>query len=338
MQGFPSRAGDSGPFSTRETLGLMRAELTRAARYGYPVTLLLIEVDRLGSLHDLYGVESERRALEAAVLELRASVRASDSLACERDRRIVVLLPHAPAHAVSAVAVRLLEACRALELRGGDRSLRPTLSIGAASVSAGGQADFDAFVASAEQALAFAIRSGGDRFVLHQPAEATIEELRRELEREETRLRGAQARAAGDGEAAPALATDDGQPAPALATRIHALFRALGGHSAALGDLEREVLEAAGEGLEAPRERDPALVARQIASLERRIRRLKALLDATEAELVALARKKGVDPGIASIFRTVQGLRPDQEDFARRQEMLTLIFEANLELRRGDPA
>jgi diguanylate cyclase (GGDEF)-like protein len=327
MQGFPSRAGDSGPFSTRETLGLMRAELTRAVRYGYPVTVLVIEVDRLGSLHDLYGIESERRALEAAVDELRASVRASDSLACEHDRRILVLLPHVPAGVVSAVALRLLRACRALELRGGERVLRTTLSIGAASLAAGAQPDFESFVASAEQALAFALRSGGDRFVLHQPAEVTIDELRRELEREEALLRSP-----------PESAAADGAPGTTLATRIHALFRALGGHSAALGELEREVLEATGEGLEAPRERDPALVARHIASLERRIRRLKSLLDATEAELVALARRKGVDPGVASIFRTVQGLRPDQEDFARRQEMLTLIFEANVKLRRGDPA
>jgi diguanylate cyclase (GGDEF)-like protein len=329
MQGYPSSAGDAGPFSAAELQELMRVELQRAQRYGYPITLLLLQVDRLEALHDVYGVESERRALAAALGEVRAALRASDLLVAERDRRLCVLLPHVSAAAVAAVALRLLDACRSLELRGGGRSVRPTLSVGAASLAAGGQASLADFQASAEQALDFACRSGGDRFVLQQSAGATIDELRRDLEREQALLRGAALADAGEGEAG-----------AALAGRLRALFRALGGHSAALGKLERDVLEAAGEGLETPRERDPARVRRRIASLERRIQRFKELLDATEAELSALARRKGVEPGVASIFRTVQGLRSDQEDFSRRSEILTLIFEANraLHRRRDDPA
>lgn len=334
MQGFPS-----SPFDSGETFELMRIEQARAARYGYPITWLWIEIDRLTALRDLHGVESERRTLRAVVETVRGAIRASDALVTMRGPRLLVLLPHVSAQGASAVAVRLLSACRALQFRDGSRSVRPTISIGAATLAPGESSTFEASLASAEEALMFALRSGGDRFVLHQTAGATIDELRRALEREEALLRALPFDAA---ESAPGAAQDavpHGEPppdtAPTLAARIRALFRALGGHSAELADLERDVLQAASEGLEAPRERDAASVQRQIASVERRIQRLKQLLDATESELAALARRKGVDPGVASIFRTVQGLRPDQEDFARRHEILTLIFEANVELRRG---
>ncbi len=329
MQGFPSSESDSGPFSPEDVQGLIRIEYARAARYGYPITLMAIEVDRLDALHDLYGVESERRALAAVVHGVRSALRQSDFLGLLRGRRILVLCPHAPGRAVSAIATRILENCHGLEFRSDGRSVRPTLSIGASTLHPGEGLAFEPFLAAAEQALAFAVRAGGDHFVLRQTAGSALGELRRELEREEAALRGA-----------PSAREPGPDPAAPLEARIRALFRALGEHSAQLGELEQEVLRAAGEGFEPPREQDPSRVARQVATLARRIRRLKALLDATEAELAALARRKGVDPGVASIFRTVQGLRSGQEDFSRRHGILTLIFEANLDLRREreDPA
>ena len=54
----------------------------------------------------------------------------------------------------------------------------------------------------------------------------------------------------------------------------------------------------------------------------------------TEAELLQVARMKGLESGVASIYRTVQGLDTEETDFARKQEMLTLLFEANVELRK----
>ena len=73
---------------------------------------------------------------------------------------------------------------------------------------------------------------------------------------------------------------------------------------------------------------------REIEMLERRIKKLGDLLDTTEAQLRQIARAKGVDPGLASIYRTVQGLDEDEENFARKKEMLSLIFDANVDLQR----
>ena len=49
---------------------------------------------------------------------------------------------------------------------------------------------------------------------------------------------------------------------------------------------------------------------------------------------VKIAVSKGVDTGVASIYRTVQGLTGDEDDYQRKKEMLILIFEANIALQR----
>ena len=71
---------------------------------------------------------------------------------------------------------------------------------------------------------------------------------------------------------------------------------------------------------------------RQVDVLERRVAKLNASLDATEKALKLMASKKDVDPGIASLFRTVQGLAVDAPLFEQKQMILESIFLANVEL------
>jgi len=66
---------------------------------------------------------------------------------------------------------------------------------------------------------------------------------------------------------------------------------------------------------------------------ERRISKLAASLKATERNLRKLAESKGFDPGLASIYREVQGLSEEDALAELKREMLSKIFEANLKLR-----
>ncbi len=66
---------------------------------------------------------------------------------------------------------------------------------------------------------------------------------------------------------------------------------------------------------------------------ERRIAKLAATLQATERNLRKLAESKGFDPGLASIYREVQGLSEEDALAELKREMLSKIFEANLKLR-----
>lgn len=83
------------------------------------------------------------------------------------------------------------------------------------------------------------------------------------------------------------------------------------------------------EEIERAARRQAAEYDQQVDRLERRIRKLSASLEATERALQAVSRLKAIDPGIASIYRTVQGLSSEDERARAKRAMLEHIYEAN---------
>jgi len=73
---------------------------------------------------------------------------------------------------------------------------------------------------------------------------------------------------------------------------------------------------------------------RQVEMLERRIAKLTRHLARAEENLVRMAAMRGDDAGIASIYRTVQGLSPEERALAFKQKLMQKIFQANVELRQ----
>lgn len=72
---------------------------------------------------------------------------------------------------------------------------------------------------------------------------------------------------------------------------------------------------------------------RQIDLLERRIVKLTLRLEQTEADLKRIAAMKNIDLGLASIYRSVQGLSLEDEARAMKKSLLKKIFQANMELK-----
>jgi Mrp family chromosome partitioning ATPase len=72
---------------------------------------------------------------------------------------------------------------------------------------------------------------------------------------------------------------------------------------------------------------------RRIDILERRIVKLTQLLGQTEADLQRIAAMKNVDLGVASMFRSVEGLSAGDEALAFKRLLLREIFQSNLELK-----
>jgi hypothetical protein len=118
-----------------------------------------------------------------------------------------------------------------------------------------------------------------------------------------------------------------------LMAKVQALFA----DPAAAGDLQSRVLALMTEVVD--REREAVTVAqrteheRTVDLLERRIRKLMTHLDEAERELALAAQRNSVDPGIASIYRVVQGLAGTDEIAARKRELMADLFRANLRLR-----
>jgi len=334
MTAFPAlNFGQSGKslFSPHEIARLMESEFRRSLRYGYPLGLCLVGIDRLESLHDLYGVDSRERIVEAVLALLRSTTRASDALGTLSGQRLLVLLPHAPRAACQVVASRLLRGCRDLEFRGDGRVLRASLSIGLAQRA--DESTLAALTARAERALAAAIEAGGNRF---QEAEELVPPTQDRLVPLELPTLPAPAPAAPSRAAPPApLPAPEELAGDNLAEKVHSLFKVVGVGDG-LAALEREVLATLQRTVADARvrQRTQAEVQTAIQQLEERVGELRRMLDASEGELERMIREKSVDPGLASLYRGVQGLDVGERNFAQKKELLAVIYQANVDLLR----
>lgn len=338
-------------FTPGDIQRLMRIEYERAVRYEIPFCLMLIDVDRLGYLQDLYGFQSKEEILQGMGELLRTSTRNADPVGCRLDDRVLVVFPHTTQGGAQAVAARLLEGARRLEFESDGRYLRVTLSIGLAIAERGSRLDFDHFLLAAEEAVAEAISQGGDRFLEVHPLAPEPEEP--ELPMPPTgappvseeaptvtaplpvaRIDHEESAGEEPFEVPTELSIEDLGDGP-LAEQIRTLFRRLGPErSEAIDEIERQVIQvteaslasAQAEAFSGEEER------RQVDILERRVAKLKEMLGSTEEELQRLLREKTVDPGIKSIYSSVQGLSSESESHARKKDILGLIYEANVRL------
>ena len=73
----------------------------------------------------------------------------------------------------------------------------------------------------------------------------------------------------------------------------------------------------------------------ELKRYELRIAKLTKSLEITEEELKRIAAMKNIDPGVASIYRTIQGLNAEDGNSEAKKEMLSGIFQANLALQKN---
>ncbi|HWH06842.1 MAG TPA: diguanylate cyclase [Gaiellaceae bacterium] len=134
-------------------------ELVRSRRHEHDVSLLLVRLDTAAEV-PAAGDEELQRALRAVARAVGRSIRSTDTAAPLDDGGFEVLLPETPPEGARVAAERIRLGMAAED----DGAL--TVSIGAASfpTDAG---DVDELRAAARAALEHAIRSGGNRSVLH---------------------------------------------------------------------------------------------------------------------------------------------------------------------------
>ncbi len=157
-------------FSLAQIQHLMRVEFNRAQRYDYPIGCMLVGVDRLGHLRDLYGYEAKEEILGAAVGLLKASTRSSDFLGRLADDRLLAVVPHTGAEGLEIMSRRLLDGARSLDFTSEGRTIQITLAIGASHNDGGATLFFDAMLQAAEEAQSSAASAGGDRHEIIDPA------------------------------------------------------------------------------------------------------------------------------------------------------------------------
>jgi len=163
-------------------------------------------------------------------------------------------------------------------------------------------------------------RTHGEILRRRQQWNGELEGLEREL-----------ARARSEGGAESGLTSaEEGALERALADDLQRLLPARGAGVDVAGIVERERrrrTQALAGVVQRERER--------IDQLERRMSKLREEVAHLELQLAELARQAQLDPGLPSIYRTVQGLSSAESERQAKAAMLTRIFEQNLMLQKG---
>jgi len=155
------RAPDADDFAFLKKL--LFVEVKRSKRYGYPLSLALVEIDGWEGAASR-PAPAARTALLAEVLGLvTRSLRDIDLAVPFSGERLVVVMPHTKAEGALRVASRL---CAKIRDRAGEPRL--TASVGVATHAGDGTVSFGGLVKRAGDALARARAQGGDRA---EPAE-----------------------------------------------------------------------------------------------------------------------------------------------------------------------
>jgi diguanylate cyclase (GGDEF)-like protein len=318
MPEFPAVtfSGDrDGLFSPDEVKSLMRAECARATRYKYAVTAMRVAVDRLDQLGDLYGFESREEILNQVTAVISRNTRESDFLGFKVGGTFHALFPHTNRKVGAALARRLLEDTSRLLFDEGSARVQVTLSIGISYRDAGEEVSFDGITREAASAIDRALSRGGNCFEIYVAPDPILDSLPDVSD------------VLGDDRA---LAR---QLAGLLDEKMQTFFQSMGESMPDFGGRDREVLALAVEKMEAAHHQMREEHAHQVKMLQRRLSKVTDSLTETEGIIRRGLSQKELDSGVASIYRTVQGLSDVENDQELKKEMMSKIFEANLELR-----
>lgn len=124
----------TGVGNRREFCARARREFDRCKRYGSPLCLLLLDVDRFKSVNDRYGHDAGDTVLVAIAKACEALLRASDSFCRIGGEEFAALLAQSDETRGMFTASRLREAVSRLCVPCGKSDVRITVSVGVASV------------------------------------------------------------------------------------------------------------------------------------------------------------------------------------------------------------
>jgi len=104
----------TGLLNRKEFERLLDLEMTRAARHGHEIALLMIDIDHFKSVNDRYGHQAGDEVLKIVASRLQASLRPNDVVARYGGEEFIVMLPETDKKGANAFGERLCAFVRAL--------------------------------------------------------------------------------------------------------------------------------------------------------------------------------------------------------------------------------
>jgi len=160
--------GMTGLFNRRHFEGLAHAEWARFQRYGRPLSVLMIDIDKFKTINDRFGHDAGDQVIKAIAATCNATKRQTDVVARVGGEEFVLLLPETDESAAEIVAERLRKSIEDnIHVIAGEPV---TISIGIAGAALSMPA-FEIMLKRADEALYEAKRTGRNR-VMRAPQKA----------------------------------------------------------------------------------------------------------------------------------------------------------------------
>ena len=161
----------TGLFNRHKLQDSLETEVERAKRYSRPLSIIMIDMDKLKVINDTFGHAAGDEALKLVARSIQCSIRKVDLGTRFGGDEFVVLLPEADREEAAAVAKRIREAILGVEFESGKLSV----SMGVVQWHSGFDTSKD-FVHAADEAMYLAKRSDGERLhVLAAEAQGPVE-------------------------------------------------------------------------------------------------------------------------------------------------------------------
>jgi diguanylate cyclase (GGDEF)-like protein len=152
----------TGLFNRRYMTSVFDRELRLASRSGRPIGVVIFDVDDFKQVNDRFGHAAADKALCELAALLRCRLRVSDVPIRYGGDEVVVLLPDTNLEGARALADKLLQSVRELEVRHRGLVVRVTISVGVAAYPLNGT-DPESILRAADLALYRAKAEGRDR-------------------------------------------------------------------------------------------------------------------------------------------------------------------------------
>jgi len=138
-------------------------EIEKAKRYGYPISLIMFDLDDFKKVNDRFGHNRGDEVLVKFADILRSKIRGTDIPVRFGGEEFVVLLPHASTEEAIKVAERIREEFERTLFRFDSEVIKLTVSAGVSSCEPSEECGLEKLLYKADKALYEAKRSGKNR-------------------------------------------------------------------------------------------------------------------------------------------------------------------------------
>ncbi len=167
------RDGLTNLFNRRYLDETLERELARAKREGYPLSLVMIDIDHFKKLNDTYGHQAGDKVLRELAALLWSNVRTGDVPCRYGGEEFVVLLPRMPLEVALDRAEDWRNTFRTMRVPFGDFQLETTISCGLSAYPEHARTP-DELVRCCDEALYRAKRGGRNRSEIFRPDQTDV--------------------------------------------------------------------------------------------------------------------------------------------------------------------